>query len=134
MSETNPIFCAIDRPDLESGLELARAVAPAVGGLKLGLEFVTASGPEGVRAVGQLGRPIFLDLKFHDIPNTVAGAVRSAAAQGVAMLTVHAAGGRAMLVAARDAAAATERPPLLLGVTVLTSLEQADLEATGIDR
>ena len=77
---TNPIFCAVDRPDLEGTLALARALAPHVGGIKLGLEFFTAQGPRGVEAVAALGLPIFLDLKLHDIPNTVAGAVREVAA------------------------------------------------------
>ena len=72
----NPIFCAIDRPDIEGTLALARALAPHVGGIKLGLEFFAAKGPRGVRAVAALGLPVFLDLKLHDIPNTVAGAVR----------------------------------------------------------
>lgn len=128
----NPIFCAVDRPDLEGALALARAVAPHVGGIKLGLEFFTAQGPAGVEALRALDLPIFLDLKFHDIPNTVAGAVREAAGLGVAMLTLHAAGGRAMLEAAAEAAAGAATRPWLLGVTVLTSLDAADLAATGI--
>jgi orotidine-5'-phosphate decarboxylase len=128
----NPIFCAIDRPDLQGALELARAVAPHVGGLKLGLEFFGAQGPAGVAAMQALGLPIFLDLKFHDIPNTVAGAVREAARLGVAMLTLHAAGGRAMLEAALEATAGFATKPWLLGVTVLTSLDAADLVSTGV--
>jgi orotidine-5'-phosphate decarboxylase len=128
----NPVFCAVDRPDLEGALELARAVAPHVGGIKLGLEFFTAQGPRGVAAVQALGLPIFLDLKFHDIPNTVAGAVREAVRLGVAMLTLHAAGGRAMLEAAVDAAGSAPGRPWLLGVTVLTSLDAGDLAATGV--
>jgi len=130
MTDSNPIYCAIDRPDLEGAVALARALAPSVGGIKLGLELVGANGPEGVRRMQALGRPIFLDLKLHDIPNTVAGAVRSACALGVEMLTVHVAGGRAMLRAAREAAGGSGT--MLLGVTVLTSLDQGDLEDTGI--
>ena len=129
----NPIFCAVDRPDLEGTLALARALAVHVGGIKLGLEFFTAQGPRGVEAVARIGLPIFLDLKLHDIPNTVAGAVRQVAKLGVAMLTVHAAGGRAMLEAAVTAAAAVDTPPMLLGVTVLTSLDDADLAEIGVD-
>ena len=129
---TNPIFCAVDRPDLEGTLALARALAPHVGGIKLGLEFFTAQGPRGVEAVAALGLPVFLDLKLHDIPNTVAGAVRQVARLGVAMLTLHASGGRAMLEAAAEAAAAATTPPWLLGVTVLTSLDAADLAAIGM--
>ena len=128
----NPIFCAVDRPDLEGTLELARALAPHVGGIKLGLEFFTAQGPRGVAAVAELGLPIFLDLKLHDIPNTVAGAVRQVTRLGVAMLTLHAAGGRAMLEAAVAAAAAAPKRPALLGVTVLTSLDAGDLVETGV--
>lgn len=130
----NPVFCAVDRPDLEGALATARAVAPHVGGLKLGLEFVTAQGPAGVAAVRELGLPVFLDLKFHDIPSTVAGAVRAAARLGVAMLTLHAGGGRAMLEAAAAAARAgsTSPRPWLLGVTVLTSLDADDLAAAGV--
>ena len=129
---SNPIFCAVDRPDLEGTLALARALAPHVGGIKLGLEFFTAQGPRGVEAVAALGLPIFLDLKLHDIPNTVAGAVRQVGKLGVAMLTLHASGGRAMLEAAAEAAAASPTPPWLLGVTVLTSLDAADLAAIGM--
>ena len=127
---TNPIFCALDRPDLEGALALARALAPHVGGIKLGLEFFSAQGPQGVAAVAALGLPIFLDLKLHDIPNTVAGAVREVGRLGVAMLTVHAAGGRAMLEAA--AAAAPSGDPPSLAVTVLTSLDEADLASIGV--
>jgi orotidine-5'-phosphate decarboxylase len=129
---SNPIYCAVDRPDLEGTLALARALAPHVGGIKLGLEFFTAQGPRGVEAMVALGLPVFLDLKLHDIPNTVAGAVRQVAKLGVAMLTLHAAGGRAMLEAAAEAAAASATPPWLLGVTVLTSLDAADLAAIGM--
>lgn len=129
---TNPIFCAVDRPDLEGTLALARALAPHVGGIKLGLEFFAAQGPRGVEAVGALGLPVFLDLKLHDIPNTVAGAVREVAKLGVAMLTLHASGGRAMLEAAVTALAGAPHRPWLLGVTVLTSLDEADLAATGV--
>lgn len=128
----NPVFCALDRPDLAGALALAKAVAPHVGGLKLGLELFTAQGPAGVAAVRALGLPVFLDLKLHDIPQTVAGAVRAAAGLGVAMLTLHAAGGPAMLRAAVEAAAGETARPWLLGVTVLTSLDAADLAATGV--
>ncbi len=126
----NPIFCAIDRPDLPGALALARALEGAVGGLKVGLELFTATGPDGVRAIVAQGLPVFLDLKLHDIPNTVAGAVRAACTLRPAMLTLHAAGGAAMLRAAVEAAG-PERP-WLLGVTLLTSLGPADLAATGI--
>ncbi|MDW8368834.1 MAG: orotidine-5'-phosphate decarboxylase, partial [Geminicoccaceae bacterium] len=126
------MLAAIDRPDLAGALALARDLAGAVGGLKLGLELFVAEGPAAVRALATTGLPLFLDLKLHDIPNTVAGAVRAAAGLGVALLTVHAAGGRAMLEAAVQAARSAAVRPRLLAVTVLTSLDAADLEATGV--
>src|SRR5689334_1169062 len=102
----NPIFCAIDTPDPARARALASAVALHVGGIKLGLEFFVANGPAETRGVAG-GAPLFLDLKLHDIPNTVAGAVRSVAPVGAALLTVHCGGGAAMLRAASEAAAAT---------------------------
>jgi orotidine-5'-phosphate decarboxylase len=132
MTSSSPIFCAIDRPDLDGALALGRSLVGAVGGLKIGLEFVTATGPDGVRRMVDLGLPVFLDVKFHDIPNTVAGAVRQAAGLGVAMLTVHISGGAAMLRAALDAARESDRCSQLLGVTVLTSIDDADLAAQGL--
>jgi orotidine-5'-phosphate decarboxylase len=129
----NPVFCAVDTADLASALALGRALGPAVGGLKLGLEFFCAEGPAGVRAMAGLGRPIFLDLKLHDIPNTVARAVSALSPLGVGMVNVHAAGGPAMLKAAADAAAARGPcRPLVVAVTVLTSLDATDLAATGV--
>jgi orotidine-5'-phosphate decarboxylase len=132
MTSSSPVFCAIDRPDLDGALALGRSLVGAVGGLKIGLEFVTANGPDGVRRMVDLGLPTFLDVKFHDIPNTVAGAVRQAAGLGVAMLTLHVSGGPAMLRAAIDAAREAEHCPQLLGVTVLTSIDDADLSAQGL--
>jgi orotidine-5'-phosphate decarboxylase len=126
------LFLALDTPDLAGALAQARAVGNAVDGLKLGLEFFTANGPAGVTALVDEGRPLFLDLKFHDIPNTVAGAVRAALALRPMMLNVHAGGGPEMLRAAaaavRDAGAGR---PLLIAVTVLTSLADDDLVAVG---
>jgi orotidine-5'-phosphate decarboxylase len=128
------ILLALDTPDLALALGQARAVGEAVDGVKLGLEFFLANGPAGVAAVGALGRPIFLDLKFHDIPNTVAGAIRSALRLKPMMLNVHASGGRAMLRAAAEAVRAAGGPrPLLIAVTVLTSLVDEDLAAVGQD-
>jgi orotidine-5'-phosphate decarboxylase len=126
---TNPIFVALDTPDLGQAQALAQAVAPHVGGLKLGLEFFAAHGPAGVRTLAEAGLPVFLDLKLHDIPNTVGKAVASLAPLAPAVLTVHAAGGRAMLEAARTAA-----PPSckVVAVTVLTSLDGTDLAAAGV--
>ncbi|PKU23410.1 orotidine-5'-phosphate decarboxylase [Telmatospirillum siberiense] len=133
----NPVFCALDTTDPQAALALSRRLAGLVGGLKLGLEFFSANGPEGVRAVSDGGLPLFLDLKFHDIPNTVAGAVRGAVRLGPQMATLHACGGREMMKAAVDAAAdaATKwgvARPQLLAVTVLTSMSQDDLAQSGV--
>ncbi|MFZ4689008.1 MAG: orotidine-5'-phosphate decarboxylase [Polymorphobacter sp.] len=125
----NPIFVAVDTPALEAARALVRAVAPHVGGVKLGLEFFCANGPAGVADIAALGLPVFLDLKLHDIPNTVAGAMRSLAGLAPAIITVHAGGGRAMLAAARAAASAATK---VVAVTVLTSLDDDDLAATGV--
>jgi orotidine-5'-phosphate decarboxylase len=127
---TNPVFVAVDTPDVAAARALVAAVAPHVGGVKLGLEFFCAHGPAGIAAVmaGQT-LPLFLDLKLHDIPNTVAGAVRSLAPFAPSILTVHAAGGHAMLAAARAAALPGTR---VVAVTVLTSLDDADLLSAGV--
>jgi orotidine-5'-phosphate decarboxylase len=133
----NAIYCAIDTTDVAAARSLVDRLAGLVGGIKLGLEFFTANGPAGIRAAASGGLPLFLDLKLHDIPNTVAGAVRAMAALSPTMTTVHAAGGAEMIKAARDAAGdAAGRlglaPPAILAVTVLTSLGQADLDGLGI--
>jgi orotidine-5'-phosphate decarboxylase len=127
----NPIFVAIDTPDLERALTLASKLAPHIGGLKVGLEFLTAQGPHGLRIVSGLGLPVFADTKFHDIPNTVAGAARAVSALGVSIFNVHASGGEAMMRAARDAAHSAQHPPKVIAVTVLTSLEDKDLDSVG---
>ncbi len=125
------LIAALDTADVAQAQRWADAVLPPCGMVKLGLEFFLANGPDGVRALGE--RPLFLDLKLHDIPNTVAGAVRSILRLRPRLLTLHAAGGAAMLAAARDAAAtAGDARPLLLAVTVLTSLDAAALGATGV--
>ena len=126
----SPIFVAIDTPDLERARAFAAAVAGQAGGVKLGLEFFCANGPEGVREIASLGLPIFLDLKFHDIPNTVAKAVEALRGIEPAVLTVHAAGGRAMLEAAKAAAPAGTK---VVAVTVLTSLDSDDLQSIGVE-
>ena len=123
------IFVAIDTPDLERARSLARQVKSGAGGVKLGLEFFCANGPSGVHEIASLGLPIFLDLKLHDIPNTVAKAVQSLRSLEPAVLTVHAAGGRAML---EEAKAAAPEKTKVVGVTVLTSLDGADLKSVGV--
>jgi len=125
----NPIFVAIDTPEIERAIPLIQAVRAYAGGVKLGLEFFAALGPEGIRRITELRIPIFLDLKLHDIPNTVARAVEALGPIEPAILTVHAAGGKAMMEVARAAAPSATR---VVAVTVLTSLDQSDLEAGGI--
>jgi orotidine-5'-phosphate decarboxylase len=126
-----PIFVAIDTPDLSRAAQIARAVRDHAGGVKLGLEFFSANGPAGVRRIGDLGLPVFLDLKFHDIPNTVAKAVEAIAPLEPAILTVHAGGGHEMLSAAKRAAPASTK---VVAVTLLTSLDANDLSDLGIER
>lgn len=131
----NPIFCALDTTDVEAATKLAGALHGAVGGIKLGLEFFVAHGPDAVRRVAG-AMPLFLDLKLHDIPNTVAGAMRAIVPLGAAMTTLHASGGPAMMKAAVDAAAEAAAKtggtrPALLGVTILTSLDDEALPRIG---
>ena len=125
----NPIFVAIDTPNLERAKQLAEQVRAHAGGVKLGLEFFSANGPAGVAAIAELGLPVFLDVKLHDIPNTVAKAVEALAPLEPAVLTVHAAGGRAMLEAAKAAASPATK---IVAVTVLTSLDGDDLHSIGV--
>lgn len=127
---SSPIYVAIDTPDLARAKSLAKAVKRHAGGLKLGLEFFAANGPDGVSEIAHLGLPVFLDLKLHDIPNTVAKAIQALRPLEPAVLTVHGAGGRAMLEEAKAAAPAATK---VVAVTVLTSLDEDDLAATGIN-
>lgn len=132
----NPVLVALDLTALDQARELARRLRGAVGGIKLGLEFYMANGAAGVAALSELGLPVFLDLKFHDIPNTVAGAIRAIAPLRPAITNVHAGGGRAMMIAARDAATESAAKlgapaPKLIAVTVLTSLSGQDLADVG---
>lgn len=123
---TSPVIVAMDFADAQATLELAAALDPASCRLKIGKELFTATGPGLVDDLQKLGFEIFLDLKFHDIPNTVAGALRSAAALGVWMVNVHASGGRRMLEASAEALQSAGTSPLLIAVTVLTSMDEAD--------
>lgn len=134
----NPLFVAIDTADLDEAVRLAEMLKDVAGGLKLGLEFFTAFGPDGVARIAEFDLPLFIDLKFHDIPNTVSGAVRSLMRMRPAMFTVHAFGGLEMLRAAADTAAMeADRHglprPWVLGVTVLTSLDAGDLDVLGVE-
>jgi orotidine-5'-phosphate decarboxylase len=134
---TDKTYCAIDTTEVGSAARLIDRLQGAVGGIKLGLEFFTAHGPDMLRRLVNRDVRLFLDLKLHDIPNTVAGAVRAVAPLQPELLTIHASGGPAMMRAARaaaeDAAAKSGgRRPNLLGVTVLTSLDQSDLTAVGV--
>lgn len=124
------VIVALDTTDLGAARRLVEGLAGRVGAFKIGKEFFTRFGPQGVAEALQ-GQPFFLDLKFHDIPNTVAGALRAALPMGPFMMNVHASGGPAMLQAAAAAVAGASPKPLLIGVTVLTSLDDADLEAVG---
>lgn len=128
-----PIIVALDYANASDALATARALAGSGCAVKVGKELFTAEGPAIVGRLIELGLPVFLDLKFHDIPNTVAGACRAAAALGAWMINVHASGGREMLEAAREAVAASARPPLLIAVTVLTSLDRPRLAEVGLD-
>ena len=135
----NPIIAALDLPDSQEAIKLAEAIAPAVGAFKIGKELFVSAGPDIVKRVRDTGASVFLDLKFHDIPNTVAKAVASAVRLDVQMLTVHACGGSTMLERALEGAneAATETgnaAPLILGVTVLTSMDESDLSEVGVQK
>jgi orotidine-5'-phosphate decarboxylase len=123
------IYVAIDTPDLARAVSLAEKVKAHVGGLKLGLEFFAAHGHQGVREMAQIGLPIFLDLKLHDIPNTVASAIQALRGLAPSILTIHTAGGRAMM---EDAKAAAPETTKVVGVTVLTSLDTDDLASIGV--
>ena len=127
------LIVALDVPGAAPALALADQLRGLCRWFKVGLELYCAEGPSIVRDLRSRGFSVFLDLKFHDIPNTVAGAIRSAASTGAEMLTLHAAGGPAMLEAAAEAAACLPNPPQLLAVTVLTSMDQLQLAAIGID-
>lgn len=126
------LIVALDFGEQEKARALVRKLGESVTFYKVGKELFTAAGPVVVRDLIASGKKVFLDLKFHDIPNTVAGAVRAAAALGVSLLTVHASGGSKMLQAAAEAAAHSAGKPTVLAVTVLTSLSAADLEEAGI--
>ncbi|HXH04060.1 MAG TPA: orotidine-5'-phosphate decarboxylase [Candidatus Competibacteraceae bacterium] len=129
----SPLIVALDFPSARAALELAARLDPQLCRVKVGKELFTRAGPAVVEALQRHGFQVFLDLKFHDIPNTVAGACRAAAELGVWMVNVHASGGRRMLEAARESLDKVAQRPLLIAVTVLTSLEQDDLRELGID-
>lgn len=126
------VIVALDYPDAKSALALADRLSPSDCRLKVGKELFTSAGPGLVRQLVKMGFPVFLDLKFHDIPNTVAAACRVAADLGIWMLNVHASGGRKMMEAAREALAQSGHKPLLIAVTVLTSMNEADLREAGV--
>lgn len=126
---SNPVYLALDVPQLEAAKALLSRVKAHIGGVKLGLEFFCAHGSHGVHEIAQLGLPIFLDLKFHDIPNTVAAAMQAIHVYQPAIVTVHAGGGRAMM---EDAKAAATDGCKVVAVTTLTSLDANDLAATGV--
>ena len=132
------MIVALDLPQAETALQLARELSPVVSAFKIGSELFTGAGPDIVRRIRATGAAVFLDLKFHDIPNTVAKAVAAATRLDVQMLTVHASGGLEMLRAAEEAAQQTAQQaglnaPLVLGVTVLTSMDGNELSEIGIE-
>jgi orotidine-5'-phosphate decarboxylase len=133
----NPIIVALDVPDVAAALKLAAELAPVAGAFKIGSELFTSAGPDMVRRIRDTGAAVFLDLKFHDIPNTVAKSVAAATRLDVQMLTIHTCGGAEMMRAAEEAAQETARkaghtPPLVLGVTVLTSMDDGNLSEVGV--
>lgn len=128
----SPVVVAIDKPDAESAMALISQLDPKACRIKIGKELFTAEGPQFVKSVVDLGFDVFLDLKFHDIPNTVAKAVQAAAMLGVWMVNVHASGGEAMMKKAKEALSDFSNPPLLIAVTVLTSMSEAELQTLGV--
>lgn len=135
----NPILVALDVESADKAVALADALRGSVGGFKIGKQLFTAAGPAMVRELTSRGDRVFLDLKFHDIPNTVAGAIQSAVATGAWMVNVHASGGSAMMKAAAEAAAKASTAqsadrPLIIAVTVLTSMNDAALKEVGVER
>ena len=131
MSARQRLIVALDVSTASEAARIVQSVGESAGLFKVGKQLFTAAGPQVVRDLVTSGKKVFLDLKFHDIPNTVAAAVRSASALGASMITVHASGGSKMLKAAVEAATSAPNPPLVLAVTVLTSLGQQDLEEIG---
>jgi orotidine-5'-phosphate decarboxylase len=134
----NPIIAALDVPDADQALKLAAQLGPSVGAFKIGSELFTSAGPEVVKTIRRNGGSVFLDLKFHDIPNTVSKAVAAATSLNVQMLTIHTAGGLEMMRAAQESASKTAREhgfeaPLVLGVTVLTSMDSNTLQEVGCE-
>jgi len=130
----NPIYVAMDMTDTQAALALARRVAPYIGGLKLGMEFFYSQGVEGYRALAALGLPIFLDLKLHDIPNTVGQSLKALAQLQPHIINVHASGGVAMMKNARQIIAEHAPDTWIIGVTILTSLGDDDMEQIGFQK
>jgi orotidine-5'-phosphate decarboxylase len=132
------IFCALDTTDAAHAVKLATSLKDVIGGVKLGLEFFMANGADGFKRVAETGAPIFLDLKFHDIPNTVAGAIRAVAPLAPKIMTIHTQGSSEMMRRASETAAEQAQKfgtikPWVVGVTILTSLDDSDIIATGIE-
>ncbi len=134
MAKERPIIVALDFPDVPDSLRFIKRLNRDECRVKVGFELFVSAGPDFVRQIVELGFDVFLDLKFHDIPNTVAAACKAASKLGVWMLNIHASGGRSMMEAAKDAISALNEPPKLIAVTVLTSMDDADLKTIGIQR
>lgn len=134
MKKQNPVFCAIDVPNIDSAVNICSEIKEFVGGFKLGLELFMATGAKGYREIAKIGLPIFLDVKLHDIPNTVKGALNSLLPLEPSFITIHTSGGETMMrTAAETAAKAGKGKTKLLGVTVMTSLDSSDMEKVGQD-
>ena len=136
-TQKNPIICAIDTTNVEQAKRLSQQLSGSIGALKLGLEFFTANGAAGVAQIASQAFPVFLDLKFHDIPNTVSKAIKATAGIDTFLMTVHTQGGKAMMRASADAAAEVavitgKKRPMVVGVTILTSMDQNDLGSIGV--
>lgn len=131
MTQASPVFVALDTTDAAKAATLAGSLGGLVGGIKLGLEFYTANGPAAVEAVSAVGMPVFLDLKLHDIPNTVAGGMKGIARLKPALTTIHASGGSEMMKAAMDSARTHSPATKVLAVTILTSIDQSAMNAIG---
>lgn len=138
LSNADRIFCALDTMDTSHAVNLATSLKGTIGGMKVGLEYFCACGADGYRAIAETGVPIFLDLKFHDIPNTVAGAIKAVAPLAPKILTIHTQGGpemmkRAVETAHNEAEKLGHAKPWVVGVTILTSLDESDLKAIGVN-
>ena len=130
----NPIFCAIDTNDIHQATSLLSEVAPHIGGIKIGLEFFTSLGVKGIEEIKKFNKPLFIDLKLYDIPNTVSAALRNILALKPEYTTLHISGGRTMLENCVEVKVKANSSTKLIGVTMLTSFDNKEINEIGIDR